>query len=159
MTNYFGNSVTNLRSKIAQMNQIKEKFTVAEKWLLEIVDEKKTPPQEIIDVVDKLQKNPFSKHNDLLIDYSKTNKNLINQFKKYCGLTPKVLHRIFRFNTLLANINQKENLVWSDIVYETGYTDQSHFIKEFQEFCGFNPSKFIQNGYNESTPNFLPLAQ
>ncbi|MDX2189884.1 MAG: helix-turn-helix domain-containing protein [Bacteroidota bacterium] len=154
---YFGETVTTLRNKVAKMNDIKEKFMVAEQWLLQILDEKKTPPQDIVEVVGKLQSNPFSKHNELLTDYSKTNKNLINQFKKYCGLTPKALHRIFRFNTLLANINQKEDIVWTDIVYETGYADQAHFIKEFQEFCGFNPSKFIKNGYNNSVPNFLPI--
>jgi YesN/AraC family two-component response regulator len=54
-------------------------------------------------------------------------------------------------------MNQKEDIVWTDIVYETGYADQARFIKEFQEFCGFNPSKFIKIGYNDSVPNFLPL--
>ncbi len=126
-------------------------------WLLEIFDEKKIPPQEIMDVVTKLQTQPYSKHNELLKDYPKTNKYLIEQFKKYCGLTPKVLHRIFRFNTLLSFINQKKEIVWTDIAYETGYADQSHFIKEFQEFCGFNPSSYIKNRYNESIPNFFPL--
>lgn len=156
---YFGESVTNLRNKITQKNEITEKFFAVEQWLSQIFDKKKTPPQEIVDVVEKLKTHPFSKHNDLLTDYSKTKKTLINQFKKYCGLTPKVLHRIFRFNTLLANLNQKEDLVWTDIVYETGYADQAHFIKEFQEFCGFNPSKFIKSGYNESVPNFFPLEK
>ncbi len=154
---YFGKSITSLRDNIILLNDITEKFVVVEKWLSEVLDEKKAPPQEIVDVVLKLQSQPFSKHNYLLKEYSKTNKHLISQFKKYCGLTPKVLHRIFRFNTLLANIYQKKDIVWTDIVYETGYADQSHFIKEFQEFCGFNPSQFIKNGYNDSAPNFLPL--
>jgi AraC-like DNA-binding protein len=154
---YFGDSVTNLRNKVTQIKDITKKFTVVEQWLLERLDEKKAPPQEIADVVLKLQSQPFAKHNELLSDYSKTRKNLINQFKKYCGLTPKVLHRIFRFNTLLANMNQKNDIVWTDIIYETGYADQAHFIKEFQEFSGFNPSEFIKSGYNDSVPNFLPL--
>ncbi len=156
---YFGESIINLRSNIIHQQNIHDKFEMVEQWLLEIFDENKTPPQEILNVIAKLQNQPYSKHNELLKDFPKTNKYLIDQIKKYCGLTPKVLHRIFRFNTLLAFINQKEEIVWSDIVYETGYADQSHFIKEFQEFCGFNPSKYIQNRYNESIPNFFPLDQ
>ncbi len=156
---YFGESIINLRSNIIHQQNIHDKFEMVEQWLLEIFDENKTPPQEILNVIAKLQNQPYSKHNELLKDFPKTNKYLIDQIKKYCGLTPKVLHRIFRFNTLLAFINQEEEIVWSDIVYETGYADQSHFIKEFQEFCGFNPSKYIQNRYNESIPNFFPLDQ
>lgn len=155
---YFGDSVTNLRNNIKQIQDAPGKFKVVEQWLMERLEEKKAAPQEIVDVVSKLHNQPFSKHNDLLKDYPKTSKHLINQFKKYCGLTPKNLHRIFRFNTLLSNINQKKDITWTDIAYEMEYADQAHFIKEFQEFSGFNPTKFIKNGYNnESVPNFLPL--
>lgn len=155
--NYFGESIFKLRDTIISKQNISDKFKDAEEWLLRIFDEKKTPTKEIMDFMKTLQSQPFSKHNELLKDYPKTNKNLIDQFKKFCGLTPKVFHRIFRFNTLLANINQKKEIIWTDIVYETGYSDQSHFIKEFQEFSGFNPTQFIKNGYNDSVPNFLPL--
>lgn len=154
---YFGDSITDLRNDIIHQQDINEKFKVVEQWLLELFDPKKAPPQEISDFVLKMQEEPFSRHNELLKEYPKTNKNLINQFKKYCGLTPKFLHRVFRFNSLLANINQKQEIAWADIVYETGYADQSHFIKEFQEFCGFNPSGYIKSGYNTSVPNFFPL--
>lgn len=155
--NYFGESILKLREAILSKQNISDKFKVVEEWLIGVFDEIKTPSKEIIDFMNALQKQPFSKHNELLKDYPKTNKNLIDQSKKYCGLTPKVIHRIFRFNTLLANMNQKKEIVWTDIVYETGYSDQSHFIKEFQEFSGFNPTQFIKKGYNDSVPNFLPL--
>ncbi len=154
---YFGDSILKLREAIILKQSISDKFKIVEEWLLGIFDEKGIPPKEIIDFMKTLQSQPFSKHNELLKDYPKTSKNLIDQLKKYCGLTPKVFHRIFRFNTLLTNINQKKEIVWTDIVYETGYSDQSHFIKEFQEFSGFNPTQFIKNGYNDSVPNFLPL--
>jgi len=155
--NYFGNKILNVRNEIILHKNIADKFQIIERWLLEIFVGKTAPPQEIIDIVTLLQSQPFSRHNDLIKNYPKTNKNLINQFKKYCGHTPKVLHRIFRFNTLLLNINKKSEIVWTDIVYETGYADQSHFIKEFQEFCGFNPSKYIKNEYHTSIPNFFPI--
>ncbi len=154
---YFSDSIVQLRSRIIAEQSIPGKFRLTEQWLLELFDENKIPPREITDVVEKLQNQPFIRHSDLLKDYPKTSKNLISQFRKYIGLTPKNLHRIFRFNTLLAVIKQKKEIVWTDIVYETGYTDQSHFIKEFKEFSGFNPSHFIKHGYNDAEPNFFPL--
>lgn len=154
---FFGDNVLKIRDKIIQKSNVQDKFDIVEKWLLQMLDEKKTAPKELVDVLLRIQDQPFSKHNDLLKDYPKTQKHMIQQFKKYSGLTPKVMHRIIRFNKLLETINQKKEIVWTDIVYETGYADQSHFIKDFQNFCGFNPSKYIQNGYNESIPNFFSL--
>ncbi|MBN2777391.1 MAG: AraC family transcriptional regulator [Bacteroidales bacterium] len=154
---YFGESILKLRDEITKNSNTTNKFKKVENWLLKLLDENKSAPQDIIDVVTKLQNNPFSKHQELLKDYPKTQKHLISQFRKYAGLSPKSLHRIFRFNKLLEIINQKKEIIWTEIVYETGYADQSHFIKDFQEFCGFNPSKYIKNGYNETIPNFFPL--
>ena len=154
---YFGESVLKIRDEITQKLNVDDKFKLVEDWLFKLFDENKSAPQNLIDVVTKLRNNPFSKHQELLKDYPKTQKHLISQFKKYGGLSPKSFHRIFRFNKLLEIINQKEEIIWTEIVYETGYADQSHFIKEFQEFCGFNPSKYIKNGYNDTLPNFFPL--
>ncbi len=155
--NFFGENILKIRDEIIQNKNVNDKFHIVEKWLLQMLDENKTVPQELVDVLIKIQNQPFSKHNELLKDYPKTQKHLIQQFKKYSGLTPKSMHRIIRFNKLLETINKKKEIVWTDIVYETGYADQSHFIKDFQKFCGFNPSKYIKNGYNESTPNFFSL--
>jgi AraC-like DNA-binding protein len=33
----------------------------------------------------------------------------------------------------------------TSIAFELGYTDQSHFIKEFQEFAGMSPYNFVRN--------------
>jgi methylphosphotriester-DNA--protein-cysteine methyltransferase len=122
-----------------------------------LLDESKSAPDELIEVLSNLINLPFARHSEIIGSYPKTKKHLIGQFKRYSGLTPKTLHRIFRFNRLLGNINEKQEIIWTDIVYETGYADQSHFIKDFHNFCGFNPTKYIKNGYNNSMPNFLPL--
>ncbi len=154
---YFGKTILKIREEVIAKEKVSDKFEIVERWLLGLLDEKRSAPQDIIEVLTNLQNQPFSKHNEVLQEYPKTQKHLIDQFKKHCGLTPKVLHRIFRFNKLLANINQRNEIIWTDTVYETGYADQSHFIKDFQSFCGFNPSKYIKNGYNDSLPNFFPL--
>lgn len=153
----FGASILDVHREVEKETKINSKFQIIENWLINIFDEKSQPTGEFVNILDILMTNPFSKHKELVGNYSKTQKHLIEQFKKYCGLTPKEMHRIFRFNSVLATIHQKQEIQWTDIVYETGYSDQSHFIKEFQKFSGFNPSEYIKNKYNESIPNFFPL--
>lgn len=110
-----------------------------------------------MNIVNELSSNSSYDHKLIVNRYPKTQKNLIDQFKRYCGYTPKVYHRICRFNEILKNINNKEAIHWSQIAYECAYADQSHLIKEFREFSGFSPEEFIKLGFNKDEPNFFPL--
>lgn len=154
---FFGDSILKLRNEILQAETPDKKFNTTDLWLNQLLDESKAPPAALTDMLSNFQNHPFSKHSELIASYAYTQKHLINQFNKYAGLSPKALHKIIRFNSILQIIHEREEIVWTDIVYETGYSDQAHFIREFQEFSGFNPSKYIKKGYNESIPNFFPL--
>ncbi len=153
----FGNEILDLREQMFLEPSIAGKFKIAEDWILNRFQEKSVPSQELIGVLSELKTQPISKHNELIAAYPKTQKHLINQFKKYFGLTPKTFHRIYRFNEILQQIHQKQNISWSQISYQFGYSDQSHFIKEFKEFSGFNPQEFIIADHHLDQPNFFPI--
>lgn len=63
-------------------------------------------------------------------------------FKKYVGLSPKYYSRIIRFNYIFELI-RSHNYSWAEIVYHSGYYDQSHFIKNFKAFTGEDPSSYF----------------
>jgi AraC-like DNA-binding protein len=63
-------------------------------------------------------------------------------FQKYVGLSPKFLARIVRFSYIFQVIKEK-NPDWAGVVYEAGYYDQSHFIRNFKAFTGEDPSEYI----------------
>jgi len=62
-------------------------------------------------------------------------------FKTHVGLGPKYYARIIRFNYIFKLIKSK-NTNWSDIVFQAGYYDQSHFIRDFKTFTGVDPSSY-----------------
>jgi len=62
-------------------------------------------------------------------------------FKEKIGLTPKMYNRVVRFNNAYQTIQQGAFKSWQDIVYDYGYFDQAHFIKEFKAFYGYTPSQ------------------
>ncbi len=70
-------------------------------------------------------------------------KRLEREFKKHIGVTPKFYSRIVRFNHALNTINQQPHLQWNDLVYDFGYFDQAHFIKEFATFIGQTPQTYL----------------
>jgi len=153
----FGDEIFMLRDKLMAVESHQEKFTIAEEWLNERYDKKKSPPAELLSIVTKLKNEPASNFDKIVETYPNTHKHLIDQFKKYVGLTPKYYQRILRFNELLQQINQKEKLTWAQIAHQSGYSDQPHFIKEFKHFSGFNPQEFIDEGLTSREGNFFPL--
>ena len=153
----YGSEIYDLRDAITKAELLSDKFKQVENWLLSKYQKRKVPAKELLSVIENLQENPVVNYNKAIEEYSKTQKHLINQFKKYVGLTPKYYQRILRFNQILAEIHQSKKIEWSDIAYQFEYTDQSHFIKEFKHFSGFNPQKFIQEQQHTLEPNFFPL--
>ncbi len=151
-----GNEILDLHNSLLQNSSSNDKFKVVENWL-NLRHEKKYPDKELLAIFGEISIHGINEYQKIISLYSKTQKHLINQFKKYFGLTPKNFQRIFRFNEILQQIQGKHTIEWSQIAYSCGYADQSHFIKEFKEFSGFNPQEFINNEFNKDEPNFFPL--
>jgi AraC-like DNA-binding protein len=63
-------------------------------------------------------------------------------FQTYVGLSPKFFARIIRFSHIFQLIKDKDP-DWSAVVFEAGYYDQSHFIRNFKAFTGEDPSEYI----------------
>jgi AraC-like DNA-binding protein len=75
-------------------------------------------------------------------------------FVQYTGLSPKLYSQINRFQNSLQLV-RAGNTSLTSIAYECGYSDQSHFIKEFKAFTGYTPS-----GYSiENSPVTMATSQ
>mgnify|MGYP001801732866 CR=1 FL=1 len=68
-------------------------------------------------------------------------RKLERQFKSHVGLSPKFYARIIRLGHIFELMQQGDQS-WSDLVYHSGFYDQSHFIKNFKEFTGEDPSSY-----------------
>ena len=153
----FGESATIFRKKMRSADSPSEKFRLAEDWLFSRFKSDYRPPKAIEELVATLVSSPAGKLKDIIDSYPHSQKSLIAQFKKYVGHTPKYFQRILRFNDILNQINRNRHIKWSDIAYQTGFSDQSHFIKEFKHFSGFNPNEFIEKDFDGRDENFFPL--
>ncbi|AUD01912.1 helix-turn-helix transcriptional regulator [Spirosoma pollinicola] len=77
------------------------------------------------------------------------------KFLQRVGVSPKYYARIRRISYLCAQLASQSWQIadWQDLVFRCGYYDQSHFIKEFTEFTGKNPSAYVRN--NVELANYL----
>ena len=153
----FGAEIIALREKILMAENPHAKFNLVSNWLEERFNNKKEAPEYLLDFIERLQNEPVTNLNKIIDTYPATQKQLIEHFKKYVGLTPKYYHRILRFNEILKKVTANEKISWADVAYSCDYSDQSHFIKEFFLFSGFNPQEFIKMDFNKDQTNFFPM--
>ena len=64
------------------------------------------------------------------------------RFLNETGLAPKQFAKIIQFQASLKQLTVKDYNRLTDIVYENGFSDQSHFIRVFKAFTGKTPKAF-----------------
>lgn len=79
----------------------------------------------------------------ILKDDASKRRNLERKFRKQVGISPKQLGKIIRLQAALKMMLQKQGETLTQIAYENEYYDQAHFIKDFKEFTGVNPKKYL----------------
>ncbi|ASD66811.1 AraC family transcriptional regulator [Pseudoalteromonas piscicida] len=69
-------------------------------------------------------------------------RQLERNMKQLCGITPKQLERIYRVRHAKKRLQANPRLALSQIAQECGYSDQSHFIREFGTILKITPAKY-----------------
>jgi AraC-like DNA-binding protein len=71
-------------------------------------------------------------------------RQLQRKFREYIGASPKVFMRIVRFQTAMHLHNTYNYRDMTRLALDSGYYDQSHFIREFRTIAGISPAKFFR---------------
>lgn len=67
-------------------------------------------------------------------------RNFERKCKERLGMPAKLYARIARFHRAYKMLSSKPVISWTDLTYEAGYYDQTHFIKDFKEFARLTPT-------------------
>jgi AraC-like DNA-binding protein len=64
-------------------------------------------------------------------------------YNKYVGVSASTFSTLNRFHTSFNHLLYNDFSKLSDLAYDNGYFDQTHFIKVFKRFTGNTPKSFI----------------
>lgn len=78
-----------------------------------------------------------------------TERTFERQFARHVGVSPKQFARIIQFEHSLQQLVKDDFDQLSDVAFENGFSDQSHFIRTFKQFTGKTPAEF-QRGFSDT---------
>jgi AraC-like DNA-binding protein len=96
-------------------------------------------------VQDIVEKQGNCSVEELASAHSMSRRTLERKFNLEIGISPKLLCRIFRFNHIFQ-IMQTGDHSWISVAVQSGFFDQAHFIRNFKEFTGEDPTAY---GFDE----------
>lgn len=89
-----------------------------------------------------LKSNGIISIKELRDQLSVNERTLERHFLKEIGVTPKQFAKIIQFNSSMEQMTEADYVNLTDISYDRGFADQSHFIRSFKRYAGKTPREF-----------------
>ena len=71
-----------------------------------------------------------------------TNRQIEKMFKRQYGYGPKMFARLTRLQAALRKMEEDTESTFAQLAEDAGYSDPSHFQREFRRFVGMTPKQF-----------------
>jgi len=126
--------------KIINARQTRARISFLDDYLLKQLNVRKAVDSRVVDF---LHLCPSTNYGRRLKDYGISERQFERKFLQSIGFTPSYYKRVVRFEKALYRIQHGDYQSLSNLAYESGYSDQSHFNREFKQFSGSTPLLLI----------------
>lgn len=133
-----------ISTRVADRETVPEKLAAARELLERHVADAPPPDGVIRGSIRWLAAHPHGRVHELARALYVSPRQLQRRLLAAAGYTPKALHRILRFQRLLAlaeRAGPEESL--SSLALRAGYADQAHMTRELRELAGATPASLL----------------
>lgn len=139
-----------LKMQLIYATSTSRKVEILDNLLIQQLTQNKRECEIIQHITDQIMINPGTQVLSELLEKSKLNERTFQRiFKKYVGVTPNQYRRICQFHISFSQLRAKDFDKLSDVAYDNGFADQSHFIRSFKEFTQITPNDYLKFGLND----------
>lgn len=154
----FGNEINNLLEQLREVSGEREKHLLLEHFLLNMLNKRSLnhySPEisAALQQIHSLEGNVLI--SELYKDHFMSERNFRRKFNEYVGMSPKHYATIIKVKSFSKRY-ELERTAHAPILDELGYTDQSHFNKDFQKIVGVSPTIYF-NQLNQIGEEFIHL--
>jgi len=136
-----------LKTQLVYAETTARKIEVLDNLLIQQLAQNKRECEIIKYTTDEIMCNPGTEILSAMLDKLQLNERTFQRlFKKYVGVTPNQYRRICQFQVSFTQVREKNFAKLTDVAYDNGFADQSHFIRSFKEFTHTTPNDYIRSG-------------
>jgi AraC-like DNA-binding protein len=136
-----------LQEQLLNSNTAGEMILVLDNYLFSLIPKNIKDRPLIKHASETIFKNPTRQVlSEIQKDLCVTERTLQRMFEKNIGVSPNQFRKIHQFNKAFRQLNNREFQNLSDIAYDNGYADQSHYIRAFKEFTNITPKEYLHLG-------------
>lgn len=95
-------------------------------------------------VIAMLEAHPRRPIADVADALGVTHAHLDREFNRVVGLTPRALARLLLLRRLLTDLDSNGEVSWASVALENGWSDQSHFSRDFKRHTGATPRHYLE---------------
>ncbi|RYG50348.1 MAG: AraC family transcriptional regulator [Chitinophagaceae bacterium] len=137
-----GNNAGEIEDKLASAPSHKKRIEILSHYLLGLLRKSSTTSRATLATITHLLKNNGTLSIASLASFGCMGERQLERvFLQTTGMSPKLFSRITRFRHAI-NISA-ESLSLTARAADAGYYDQSHFIRDFKTFSGYNPHEYF----------------
>ncbi|MCI0691174.1 helix-turn-helix domain-containing protein [candidate division KSB1 bacterium] len=140
-----------LADRIHSARSVRERIGIIETTLLTRLEQRRNADR-LMDAVVRMivAREGLVSIERLRRNFGVSERQLERKFQTTVGITPKFLCRTLRFQKVFKAVERNQTVNWSFIASECGYYDQAHFIHDFREFSGQNPTAYFSQDHKMS---------
>ncbi|HEY6397013.1 MAG TPA: helix-turn-helix transcriptional regulator, partial [Solirubrobacteraceae bacterium] len=136
-----GSFAAELIERLADAPDAEERHVVAQRLLARRLSDDNATAPEVAYALARLRATRGSARVETLAaEVGWSRRHLAARFRQAVGLPPKVLARVIRVEDAAQRLHAGEPL--AEVAYTAGYSDQSHFNRDFRELVGCTPTEF-----------------
>jgi AraC-like DNA-binding protein len=140
----WGASVASMREQLEEAGSLGRRLDLFESMLAERLPQARGLHPAVAQALEHL--GAAAQVQDVVQGSGYSHRRFIELFSRATGLTPKVYSRVLRFQRALQHARAPERESWIDVAMAAGYSDQSHFNREFREIVGVTPTEYRDIG-------------
>lgn len=143
-----------LKIQIEGATNARERISLLEDYFIGLLDSRQFATPEILAAANTIfDKKGQLNISELLGNVPMSRRSFERKFLNEVGISPKTYAKIRRFGHTCKLMAGKRDVNLMDILFEGGYYDQSHFIKDFKYFSGRTPKAYVKT--NAELANYV----
>lgn len=150
LSNWSPHKTNALKTQLIYAKSTVQKAEVLDNLLIQQLHQHKKQCEIIKYATDKMMNSPDPEILSTIRNKLKLNERTFQRvFKKYVGISPTQYRRICQFEVSFEQVRSNQFDTLTDVAYDNGFADQSHFIRSFKRFTKTTPNDYLRSGLKE----------